>query len=37
MWLRGYVFTVNYPTSTMVLLSEIANNLACEKGGEKIS
>lgn len=37
MWLRGCVFTVNYPTSTMVLVSEIANNLASEKGGEKIS
>ena len=37
MWLRGCVFTVNYPTSIMVLVSEIANNLASEKGGEKIS
>jgi len=31
------VFTVNYTTSTMVLVSEIANNLDYEKGGEKIS
>lgn len=32
MWLRGCVFTVNYLTSTMVLLSEIANNSTCEEG-----